>query len=101
VLADLLTIKMIRSFRERPLALFAVGAIGASALGVAFGIAGAISLTMFQSDKANALIFPGAALLWLGLACYLLMLGLIGEVALREERQGVVDRLPVVREKPW
>ena len=99
VLADLLTIKMIRSFRERPLALFAAGALGASGLGIAFGVAAVIAHTMFGPVKANALVFPGAALLWFGLACYLLMLGLIGEMALREERAVDAERLPVVREE--
>ncbi len=99
VLADLLTIKMIRSFREQPLALFAAGALGASGLGIAFGVAAVIAHTMFGPVKANALVFPGAALLWFGLACYLLMLGLIGEMALREERAVDAERLPVVREE--
>jgi hypothetical protein len=99
VLADLLTIKMIRSFRERPLALFACGALGAGALGIAFGTAAVISLTTFQPAKSNAMVFPGTALLWFGLACYLLMLGLIGEVALREERGVDAGQLPVVREE--
>jgi len=36
---------------------------------------------------AEALVFPGAALLWLGAAFYLAMLGLVAEVALSSERE--------------
>lgn len=85
VLADLLTIKMIGSFRDRPLAMFAAGALLASGIGGMFAVATVIALG-FGSEKAVAVVFPGAALLWLGLAAYLLMLGLIAEVALRKER---------------
>ncbi len=99
VLADLLTIKMIRSFRERPLVLFGVGAVGAALLGLGFGVAAAISLASFRPVKANALVFPASALLCLGLSCYLLMLGLIAEVALRGERAGDAEDLPLAREE--
>jgi len=99
VLADLLTIKMIRSFRERPLVMFGAGAFGAGVLGVAFTIAAIISLTSFRPVKANALVFPGSALLWFGLACYLLLLGLIAEVALRGERENDAGELPVANEE--
>jgi glycosyltransferase involved in cell wall biosynthesis len=99
VLADLLTIKMIRSFRERPLALFGAAALAACVLGIAFIAAGLTAFLSFQTVKANAIVFPGAALLWFGLACYLLMLGLIGEVALKVNRATDVEKLPVVREE--
>jgi glycosyltransferase involved in cell wall biosynthesis len=98
VLADLLTVKMIRSFRERPLHLFAVGAVGAVLLASAYAVAALIALS-FGPEKAGAVVFPGAALLWLGLGCYLLMLGLIGEVALRERRSEPGEMPPIVREE--
>ncbi|UCF21751.1 MAG: glycosyltransferase family 2 protein [Gemmatimonadota bacterium] len=102
VLADLLTIKMIRSFRERPLALFAVFALGAAVLGAFFVVASLVAVATFQPSKANAIVFPGVALLWFGLSFYLLMLGLIGEVALREYRESDMKQLlPVVREEKW
>jgi len=44
--------------------------------------------THFAESKADALVFPGAALLWLGAAFYLVMLGLVAEVALSTEREG-------------
>jgi hypothetical protein len=45
---------------------------------------------------ANAYVFPAAGLLWLLLACYLVMLGLIAEVAVWRQRQNV---LPIAVER--
>ncbi len=98
VVADLLTITMIRSFRERPLALFGAAAAAAAVRGVLFVAAAAASWLYFQDAKANALVFPAIALLWLGLAVYLLLLGLVAEVALRERRTLCTDHPPLVRE---
>jgi glycosyltransferase involved in cell wall biosynthesis len=95
VLMDLLTITMIRSFRERPLALFATGAVASLVIAAAFGIASVVALTSFQPGKAAALVLPGAALVWVALAAFLLMLGLLGEMALRESREDEVD-LPLL-----
>ena len=99
VLIDLLTIKMIRSFRERPLQLFATGALFAFVLGLGFSAATLIAMVSFRSFKASAVVFPGVALLWFGLACYLLMLGLIGEVAVREGQGAEESGLPVSHEE--
>jgi len=99
VLGDLLTIKMIRSFRDRPLAMFGTGAFVAASLGLAFSVAAVISLTSFRPVKANALVLPGSALLWFGLACYLLLLGLIAEVALYGKREEGLGELPLAREE--
>jgi len=98
VLVDLLTIKMIRTFRERPLVMFGLGATAAATLAVSFGVAALASLS-FQTAKAQAFVFPSATLLWFELAGYLLMLGLIGEVALREVRQSS-NEIPIVHEEP-
>ena len=84
VLADLLTVTMIRWFRERPLIMFAWGAAASSLAGIAFLVAMLVALASFGPLKANAMIFPGATFLWFGLAAYLLALGLIAEVALHE-----------------
>jgi glycosyltransferase involved in cell wall biosynthesis len=97
VLGDLLTIKMIRSFRERPLAMLATGALFALLLAAAFGTATLIAIG-FQPEKAAAVVFPGAALLWLGLAGYLLLLGLVAEVALRKDRGTNGAQTPLTRE---
>lgn len=99
VLADLLVIKMIRSFRERPLVLFALGAVGAVALGTVFSAWTAASLLGIVSGRADeAFVLPSAALLLYGLAFYLLMLGLIGEQVLRSERAEHPEPVPLVRE---
>lgn len=101
VLADLLTIKMIRTFRERPLAMFGTAAVAAALIGFVFAAAAVVSLVAFQTSKAEAFIFPGAALLWVGLACYLLMLGLVAEAALRIERYRGPSALQLVREERY
>lgn len=100
VLTDLLIMKMIRTFRERPLAMFAMAATGAVVLGLAFSAATLIAVLGLRAEMANAYVFPGAALLWFGLAFYLLMLGLIGEQVLRQEQTSGVDPTPLVREVP-
>jgi glycosyltransferase involved in cell wall biosynthesis len=91
VLIDLLTLKMITSFRSRPLVGFAIAAMPALALGLIFGALWLFSLTHFGSEKASALVFPGAGLLSVGVALYLFMLGLVAEVALSSERDTAHD----------
>lgn len=86
ILGDLLTISMISSFRERPLAMFATGAAGAALLGTLLSVAAAVALVSFQASKANAFVLPAAAVLCFSLAAYLVMLGLIAEVALQRAR---------------
>jgi glycosyltransferase involved in cell wall biosynthesis len=83
VLSDLLVIKMIRSFRERPLLLFSSGALLAGLLAVPFGAASIVASFAFGPEKADAVIFPAATAILVGLAAYLLMLGLLAETALR------------------
>jgi glycosyltransferase involved in cell wall biosynthesis len=99
VVNDLLLVIMIRFFRERPLAMFAAGAAAAALCGLAFATAAGISMAFFRPDKANALVLPGAALLWFGLACYLFMLGLLGEVAVRRQRERPAALYPVNSEE--
>jgi glycosyltransferase involved in cell wall biosynthesis len=91
VLVDLLTLKMITTFKSRPLAGFGVAAVPALVVGLAFGAFWLISLTQFGPEKAAALVFPAAGLLWIGLAFYLFMLGLVAEVALSSEREDTPD----------
>ena len=91
VLADLLTLKMITSFRSRPLVGFALVAMPAVAVAAVFGGLWLFSLTHFGIEKASALVFPGAGLLSVGVAIYLFMLGLVAEVALSSERVGSFD----------
>ncbi|HEU5304129.1 MAG TPA: glycosyltransferase family 2 protein [Gemmatimonadales bacterium] len=91
VLVDLLTLKMITTFRSRPLVGFGLAAVPALMAGLVFGVLWLISLTQFGPNKASALVFPGAGLLWIGLAFYLFMLGLVAEVALSSERRDTQD----------
>ncbi len=99
VLTDLLTLKMIRTFRERPLALFASGAVVATGIGFFFGVYTVVAELTFQRPEAiRALVFPSAALLGFGLGFYLLVLGLIAEVAVRERRVQARDGRFVLRE---
>lgn len=87
ILGDLLTMLMISGFRERPLAMFGVGALAAFSLFLVFAAAAVVAIGTFSAAKANAYVLPGAALVWLLLAVYLLLLGLVGEVALRASRE--------------
>jgi glycosyltransferase involved in cell wall biosynthesis len=91
VLVDLLTLKMITTFRSRPLVGFAVAAIPALGVALVFGAMWLFSLTHFGPEKASALVFPGAGLLAVGVAFYLFMLGLVAEVALNSERGHMND----------
>ncbi len=91
VLVDLITLKMITTFRSRPLAGYGLAALPSLATAALFGAMWLIARTQFASEKANALVFPGAALLFLGVAFYLVMLGLVAEVALSGERDNAND----------
>jgi len=91
VLVDLLTLKMITSFRSRPLVGFALAALPATFVALIFGGLWLFTLTHFGVEKASALVFPGAGLLSVGVALYLFMLGLVAEVALSSEREDSFD----------
>ena len=91
VLVDLITLKMITTFRSRPLVGFALASTPLLVLSAAFAAFWVYAATNFGPAKADALVFPGAALLWLGAAFYLAMLGLVAEVALSSERKGARD----------
>ena len=87
VLVDLLTLKMITTFRSRPLLGFGTLAIPMVLGMVAFAIMAVVAALEFSPSKATALVFPGAALLCAAAAFYLLMLGLVAEVALNSEQE--------------
>ena len=91
VLVDLITLKMITTFRSRPLVGFALAAVPAVGAAAVFAAMWVFSLTHFAADKAAALVFPGAGLLSVGVALYLFMLGLVAEVALSSERTDTND----------
>jgi hypothetical protein len=52
-----------------------------------FAVAAAVAMVDFPEFKATAVVFPGAAMLFAAAAFYLLMLGLVAEVALNTERE--------------
>lgn len=91
VLVDLITLKMITTFRSRPLLGFGMAAIPALIISLVFAVLWLVSLTQFGPEKAAALVFPGAGLLAVGVAFYLFMLGLVAEVALDSERGNAND----------
>jgi glycosyltransferase involved in cell wall biosynthesis len=91
VLVDLITLKMITTFRSRPLLGFGMAAIPPMIISLVFAVLWFVSLTQFGPEKAAALVFPGAGLLALGVAFYLFMLGLVAEVALNSERGNAND----------
>ncbi|MBK5189637.1 MAG: glycosyltransferase family 2 protein [Gemmatimonadaceae bacterium] len=90
LLADLLTIKMIASFRESPLAMFGLGALLSGLFATAFFAAWIWSFAgpgdALDVAPMNAYVFPGSALLCIALAVFLTMLGLIAEEALQKVR---------------
>ena len=98
LLADLLTIKMIASFRESPLAMFGLGALLAGTFAMLFLGAWLWSFgqrtDVLDVAPMNAYVFPGSALLCIALAVFLTMLGLIAEAALQKVRaEEQVERL--------
>ena len=91
VLVDLFTLKMITTFRSRPLVGFGVAAMPLIATAALFCAGCIVAATHFRPEKAEAVVFPGAALLCAGVAFYLVMLGLVAEVALSSERESASD----------
>ena len=87
VLVDLFTLKMITTFRSRPLVGFAVAAVPMVLAALCFTALWIWAATHFAPLKSEAIVFPGAALLWLGAAFYFAMLGLVAEVALSSEHE--------------
>lgn len=97
VVVDLVTILMIRSFRFRPFRLFSLVALLSAGIGVM--LLTTVSIARATLDPVTAtLVLSSSALLWFALAAYLLMLGLLAEVAIRERTPGSTARTPVVRE---
>lgn len=99
VLSDLLAIKMISSFRNQPLLMFGFAALITTALGMLFMLLTVVSFPGgIRDGMAYAFVFPSVVVVWMTLAVYLLLLGLIAEVAIRGDRLDEGTVLPVVRE---
>lgn len=93
VLSDLLTIKMISSFRDRPLVMFGFGALVAAGCAGLFLIMTLVSVPGgLRGGMAYAYVFPSIVLVFVTLAVYLLLLGLIAEVAIHGERPKLAAR---------
>ncbi len=84
VLADLLTILMVRSFRERPLMLF--GAAALVSMAVALVILAIMIVAASGPVGVPGYVLPGTALLFVFLTTYLLLVGLVSEIAVAEMR---------------
>ena len=99
VVLDLLTIVMIRSFRDRPLRMFGLASTLIGECGLLFVIAATLAgSTMSASD--SPVVFTSTAVVLFGLATYLFMLGLVGEVLVRQY-WGPREDLPLARETSW
>jgi glycosyltransferase involved in cell wall biosynthesis len=83
VLSDLLIVIMIRWFRDQPLHMFALGALGALVAASVF-LVGAVLASLMAGPSPDSIVLPSAAIVFVGLALYLIMVGLIAEVALRQ-----------------
>ncbi|MEP7325712.1 MAG: glycosyltransferase family 2 protein [Gemmatimonadota bacterium] len=84
VLNDLLVLAAIQSFRERPLVMFARGAM----IAILAAMLSAIPALVIPLASAGptSLILPALPFIWLQLAGFLVLLGLIAEVVLRRHR---------------
>jgi glycosyltransferase involved in cell wall biosynthesis len=86
LLADLVTIKMISSFRERPLLLFALAALLPLLGGLGVASAWALRFRAEWAGYDEVVVLPGVALMLVALTAYLVMLGLLAETALAQSR---------------
>lgn len=87
VLVDLMTIKMIRSFRTNPLRMFGGGALLTGFLGLFFVALSVRALGAEVDIYARSVVFPSVSLLWFALSLFLLMLGLVGQVAVSSQQR--------------
>lgn len=100
VLSDLMAIKMISSFRNQPLVMFGIGALVSGLLGGVFFLLTLVSMPGgMREDMAYTYVFPSLVLVWITLSVYLLLLGLIAEVAIRGDR--LSRELPLPAAKEW
>jgi glycosyltransferase involved in cell wall biosynthesis len=96
VAIDLLVLRTIRVLQLHPYTLFGSSAATAFGLAIVAGIA-AVRFRASAPEYAYSLVLPGVAFALLGLASYLLMLGLIVGVAVpfsRDEAYPLEGRMP-------
>lgn len=98
VLVDLVTVMMIRSFGTNPFLLFGGAALVAALLGLAFLGVTILGQTSWAEVYARAVVFPAVSFLWFSLAAFLVMLGLIGQVAVSAHQEIEQRRRPLIHE---
>jgi glycosyltransferase involved in cell wall biosynthesis len=98
VLADLMTVKMIQVYSDRPLALFGPLALFSFLAAAAAGTVAVAAALEWRPWLASAVVLPGIAILAFGLGVFLVMVGLIAEEFLRAEASAAPRPLPVAHE---
>ncbi|MGH6690531.1 MAG: glycosyltransferase, partial [Gammaproteobacteria bacterium] len=83
VLADLLALTMILTFREQPLRMFGLLAFVCFEMTIVAAAMSAMVMTTFTGGDHLAFVFPAVTILLFGLSVHLVMLGFIGEVVVR------------------
>jgi dolichol-phosphate mannosyltransferase len=84
VMTDLLVLSLLRSFRERPLVMFARGTGLCLVAAVLFAIPAVVEI--LKPGISPGIILPSLPIIWLEMACFLVLLGLVSEVVLRRHR---------------
>lgn len=98
VLADLVTLTVIRRFRDRPLMLFSALGLAAAGAGLCFAAPALVLQVVSVPDVyERSFVLPAASLLWLWLGVFLVLVGLAAEVALRRPGWGL--ETPIVTER--
>lgn len=92
IAADLITIKMISSFREAPLALFVFASLLPLAGATLVGASWLQRWVLGLGEHREVITMPAVSLILFALAVYMVMLGLLAEVALAESRMPLVHR---------
>lgn len=88
VILDLLVIKMLHSFRERPLLLFGAAGLASWICGSAVGVASLLIVAARPDLAATQLVVgTSVAVILLGLGGYLVLLGLLAETVMEEGRR--------------
>jgi hypothetical protein len=83
VLFDIVTIKMLIHFRDKPILWFGSFSLFFAIIGIPFGI---VSIITFFSGE-NSIVYPAISFLFLSLFGNLLAWGLLAEFFIRQERQ--------------
>lgn len=98
VFADLLTVKMIRSFRLLPLRLFGGAGLVSCALGVLFLALSVRVQGPSAGGDSPSLVYAGVSILCFGLFMFLILLGLVGQSAVSLTYRSGAHQAPLVRE---